>query len=327
MPRFEIPISRSSTVIDGRPVFIELGAHSVDTDWPTLKGRMTMKLFTVGKVGCFCEAVAFSTETRRGEIVKIAVVQLKVEPFDHKLATAMGCEGVRQTLFKLGHPDPNPILGSHIDLAVGMPRQILKVFEAPDVAKGSIAFDQARIFGVHALGQKDASGFALRLKASFGPLSARELEFLNQWRLSQKFVSFDEAEPGMFDEPVEENEDDEPEPASGQTPMFDTEPDGKPVGACRPLQQLLKDAGAVILVSEIAAWTAEQCDEASAWATAQIAASAKDKAGHHTSVKWPAHVAAASGSRQRDDVPERAHRRLHSHQNKKQPARKRKARR
>lgn len=190
-----------------------------------------MKLFTVGKVGCFCEATDLSTETRRGEVVKIAVVTLRVEPFDHKLAGAMGCEGVRPTLFKLNHPDPNPILGRRIDLAVGMPRQILKVFAAPDVAKGSIAFDQARIFGVHAIGQKDASGFALKFKASFGPLSPRELEYLNDWRLSQRFVSFDEAEPGMFDEPVEDEEDDEPPAAAGKTPMFDTDAEGKPVAA------------------------------------------------------------------------------------------------
>lgn len=187
-----------------------------------------MKLFTVGKVGCFCEAVAFSTETRRGEVVKIAVAQLKIDPFDHKLAAAMGCDGVRTTLFKLNHPDPNPILGPHTDLAVGMPRQVLKVFEAPDVPKSSIAFDQARIYGVHALAQKDARGFALRFKASFGPLSARELEFLNNWRLSQRFVSFDEAEPGMFDDEPEES-DDEPVAASENAPMFDTEPDGKPI--------------------------------------------------------------------------------------------------
>lgn len=234
MPRFEIPPSRTSEVIDGVPVFTEIGAHSIDTDWPQLRRGVPMKLFTVGKVGCFCEAVAFSTETRRGEVVKIAVVQLKVEPFDHKLAAAMGCEGVRTTLFKLNHPDPNPILGNHIDLAVGVPRQILKVFEAPDVARGSIAFDQARIFGVHALGQKDASGFALRLKASFGPLSAKELEFLNQWRLSQKFVSFDEAEPGMFDEPADEDDEADQQTASGQTPMFDTDKDGKPLDAGAP---------------------------------------------------------------------------------------------
>ena len=260
----EIPVARVSQVIDGRAVFTEFGAHSVDTEWHVFsdpapmtsaiqpaeesaenavrrgvddigpvtpsKGRQTMKLFTVGKVGCFCEAAGLSTETRRGEVVKIAVVTLRVEPFDHKLASAMGCDGVRPTLFKLNHPDPNPILGTHIDLAVGVPRQILKVFEAPDVAKGSIAFDQARIYGVHALAQKDAKGFALRFKASFGPLSARELEFINGWRLSQKFVTFDEAEPGMFDEAPDGDDGDEEEAAAaGHTPMFDTEPDGKPL--------------------------------------------------------------------------------------------------
>lgn len=67
-----------------------------------------------------------------------------------------------------------------------------------------------------------------------------------------------------------------------------------------PLRDLLKQAGAIVSTDLMAAWTPEQCDEASEWARAQIAATAKDKPGHHTSVRWPDHVAegrAAGGLR------------------------------
>lgn len=64
--------------------------------------------------------------------------------------------------------------------------------------------------------------------------------------------------------------------------------------AFRPLQRLLAAAGADACTLEaLAAWTPEQVDEASTWARAQIGATLKDKPGHHTSVRWPDHVAAA----------------------------------
>jgi hypothetical protein len=188
-----------------------------------------MKLFTVGKVGCFAEAATLSTEQRKGEIVKIAVVTCRIAPFDAKLAAAMGATGVRSTLFKLNHPDPNPILGARIDLAVGCPRQVMKVFPTPDSPAGGMAFDQVRVYDVHAKGQKDAKGFALVFKVSFGPLSPAELEFINAWRLSQRFVTFDEAEPGFFDEEPELPEQDAPERKHG----LEFEEDGPHVGRAK----------------------------------------------------------------------------------------------
>lgn len=59
------------------------------------------------------------------------------------------------------------------------------------------------------------------------------------------------------------------------------------------LQQLLAAAGATIALDTLVDWTPEQCDEASEWARSQAEAIAKDKPGHHTSVKWPEHVSAA----------------------------------
>jgi hypothetical protein len=59
------------------------------------------------------------------------------------------------------------------------------------------------------------------------------------------------------------------------------------------LQQLLSKAGADVSVEDVAGWTSELREEAATWASEQIEAKAKDKPGHHTSVRWPEHVSRA----------------------------------
>lgn len=60
-----------------------------------------------------------------------------------------------------------------------------------------------------------------------------------------------------------------------------------------PLHELLFQAGARIDPLLLPEWTPDQIDDASEWARAQIAATAADEPGRHTSVKWPDHVSAA----------------------------------
>jgi hypothetical protein len=51
------------------------------------------------------------------------------------------------------------------------------------------------------------------------------------WLLTQKFVTFEAAEPGMFDDSVEDDGDlsDQDEKARRPAPMFETTDDGEPV--------------------------------------------------------------------------------------------------
>lgn len=190
-----------------------------------------MQLFSVGKVGCFCDGVGHSIEKRRGEDVKVLTLTLRVAPFDIKLATAMP-DGVKPTLFKLNSGEPKETL-RRVDFALGVERQILHVFAAPDMADGTRALDQVRIHGTYARAQKDRNGFDFVFKATFGPVGRDELEFVQGWLLSQKFVSFKAAEPGMFDDEGEEEEEptDADEKARRPAPMFETAGDGKPLEA------------------------------------------------------------------------------------------------
>lgn len=177
----------------------------------------SLKLFEVPKIGVMLERITHETEMRRGENrVKIAVLHLRVYPFDKKLAAAMS-DGVARRLFtQNGDADPMTL---SLGFTALVDRQILKVYAAPDTTEGTTALDQVRIYGVKASRTPTENAFVLSLKASFGPLSSRDWEFIEAWRSTQRFVSFASAQPNLDFLPQEEEADDEDEAAEPGLPL------------------------------------------------------------------------------------------------------------
>lgn len=162
-----------------------------------------MKLFEIAKVGCYCEGVAHSLEKRRGEDVKVLTLTMKVAPFSATHAASMP-DGVKPTLFKLNSGDPKETL-RRVEFALGVERQQLHVFASPDTSKATFMLDQVRIHGTYARVVKDRNGFDFLFKATFGPVGRDELEWIQAWLLTQKFVTFEPAEPSMdFEEDGED---------------------------------------------------------------------------------------------------------------------------
>lgn len=191
------------------------------------------KLFDVGKVGLTCDAVVHSTEKRKDGEVKVIVLTLRVQPFDSKLAAALHPD-VRTTLFKLSHPDPQPHL-SRVNFQLGVPRQSLDIYATPETAKATMRLDHVKVTGIYARTEKGVTGYACVLKAAFGPVSDKELGFVEAWRNGMKFVSFEEAEVSADfddeapDEDLEDDEDDE-QPRL-PVPEFETDAGGQPLEA------------------------------------------------------------------------------------------------
>lgn len=193
---------------------------------------MSQRLFSVAKVGLFLDSYVPSMEKRKGGEAKVLTMTLRVQPFDAKLATAID-EGVsedsnvRATLFKLNHPDPKPHL-ARVNFSLGCPRQNMHIFASPDTEKARIMFEHVRIFGTYARTEKNVNSYAFVLKASYGPVGRAEQEYIHEWMLSQRFVTFQEAEPSLEFDPVsadqEASEDDVQarEVVNGrQAPMWD----------------------------------------------------------------------------------------------------------
>jgi hypothetical protein len=195
------------------------------------KGQQPMnRLFDVGKVGLTCDAVVHSTEKRKDGEVKVIVLTLRVQPFDAKLATALHPD-VRTTLFKLSHPDPHPHL-ARVNFTLGVPRQALDIYATPDTAKATMRLDHVKVTGIYARTEKGVTGYACVLKAAFGPVSDKELGFVEAWRNGMKFVSFEEAEQSAdFEDEVPDDDEADDDDDQPELPVaeFETDADGKPI--------------------------------------------------------------------------------------------------
>jgi hypothetical protein len=147
------------------------------------------------------------------------------------LATALHPD-VRTTLFKLSHPDPHPHL-TRVNFSLGVPRQSLDIYATPETAKPTMRLDHVKVSGIYARTEKGVTGFACVLKATFGPVSDKELGFVEAWRNGMKFVSFEEAERSAAfedetpdEDPEDEKDDDQPELPVAE---FETDANGHPL--------------------------------------------------------------------------------------------------
>lgn len=127
---------------------------------------------------------------------------------------------------------------------LGVPTQNLDIYTTPDTAKASIKLMQVKITGVRVKVDKDVNHYSLVFKASFGPAGKNELEFVEHWRNSQRFITFERVEPGL--ELDTDEKDDDETPAKRPAPMWDDgqqpqaaaeSDDAREVGSKRPMRR------------------------------------------------------------------------------------------
>lgn len=168
------------------------------------------------KLGLFCDTFNPATEKRRDDEVKVVRLTLRVQPLTPEVAAAID-PIVRRTLYKLEHPDPTPWM-HEVTFTLDVPRQLLKVYASRDSGRAAIAFDQVHIGRLRARLEKAVEGWALVFKATFGPCSAAELAYVQEWYGTQRFVAFSLAEAELaFGEPTDDGDEDEA-PAPPQAP-------------------------------------------------------------------------------------------------------------
>lgn len=165
---------------------------------------MPQKLFKTGKTGCFVESYAPGVEKRRGEEVSVITIKFKVMPFDAKLAVSLddgvgGDSNIRATVFSISTTDPKPNFTRH-DFRLGLVRQNLEIFAAPDTRESRVMLLQAKISGTYVRSQKDVNALAMIFKATFGPVGRDELELIHSLHRSQAFISFHESQPLVDDD-------------------------------------------------------------------------------------------------------------------------------
>lgn len=197
-----------------------------------------MKLFTTGKIPLYCEAIGHRIERRKSGDTKVVDLTLTMDPFTSQHASALDREYtfVKRLLFKQSDATPTRDLRS-ATFAPPNERQLLTIFSAPDSSKAWIALDQVKVTGLRVRGAKDGDRWILVIKLSFGPVGKTELEAANEWYCSQRFVSFEQADPSLFEDGEatdgEDDDDDDQDDSQPALPAheFDTDAAGHPVEA------------------------------------------------------------------------------------------------
>lgn len=167
---------------------------------------MAQRLFSVGKVGVFLDAVALGKEKRVGG-AETTVLKLtcRIDPFTPELASAIddglgGDTNVRASVFRLSDGSPKPHL-ERLDMSLDCPRQRVDLYASPDTDSSRICFDQVKVSGFYVRAQKDSAALSAVVTLSFGPFGRDEMEACAQYFRAQFFASFHEAEPTLaFDE-------------------------------------------------------------------------------------------------------------------------------
>ena len=193
---------------------------------------MPNRLFDVGKVGFTLDTITHGTERRKDGEQKVVTLTLRCQPFPAPLATAMHPE-VRTSLFRLSSVDALPHI-ARINFALGIPRQTMDLFATPDTDAATMRFDHVKVHGIYARTEAGMNGYACVIKATFGPVSDRELGYLEAWRTTMRFITFNEAEPSAdFDVVPAADAADEGDEGEVQQALpvheFDTDPQGNPI--------------------------------------------------------------------------------------------------
>ena len=155
-----------------------------------------MRLFDDDRIGCYLDHIDHRVEkTKGGDEVKMVDLTLRVQPFTPELAASFDPD-VRALLFSMTDGEPKPKIKA-LHVALTIPRQLLQVYLLPETDVSALALLEVEISDPRVRTEKGVDGFALVFYASFGPVSADELEYVCEWLTQQRFVTFSQAQPAL----------------------------------------------------------------------------------------------------------------------------------
>jgi hypothetical protein len=165
-----------------------------------------MRFCSVDNVGIVLDTFAPKMEERHDTEVRVIVLTLRIEPLTLAIATSIDSL-LRRMLFVASSGECVPQTRDVV-FAFDVPRQLLQVRLSPDGnGAGAMLLDQVQIGHLRAKQDKDGKVWSLTFKASVGPVSRDELNYLQNWFATQRFVTFTPAEADLFehaDDQVEE---------------------------------------------------------------------------------------------------------------------------
>lgn len=156
-----------------------------------------MRFFDDDKIGCYLDDIGHRVEkTKDGKEVKMVDLTLRVQPLTPELAVSLDA-GVRALLFSLTDATPKGLIKS-VALNLTVDRQQITTYVLPEGdMPHQMIFTDVEIGGIRARTEKGVDGYGLVFYASFGPVGARDLEYVSDWLTQQRFLTFQPQQPAL----------------------------------------------------------------------------------------------------------------------------------
>lgn len=153
-------------------------------------------MFESKNVPCFLERMGHKKIKIGKEEYKGTEIVLRVDPFTPALASELA--ETKGIIYRRNDTEPNPNVEAVSFTYTPKPQAV--EFRADPLLKPSVTLPEAKVSKFRVRRPKDGTQWVLVFKIVFAEIGGNDLLYLKEALFEQRFLSFENASPGLFDE-------------------------------------------------------------------------------------------------------------------------------
>lgn len=153
-------------------------------------------MFETKHVPCYIERLAHKKLKLGTDEIKASYLILRIDPFTPSLAAELE-DAVKGVIYRRNDAQPNPIVESVTFKHSPKPQRI--EFRADPKITPSLVLTEAKVDAFRCRIPKDGTQWVLIFRVTFAEITGQDLLYLKEALFEQRFLSFENATPGLFD--------------------------------------------------------------------------------------------------------------------------------
>lgn len=153
-------------------------------------------MFDTGNLPCYLERMGHKKLKIGQDEFKGTEIVLRIDPFTPELASELA--ETKGVIFRRNDGEPNP----HVDMVsfTYAPKAQRIEFRPDPQLKPSVVIPEAKVSAFRVRKPKDGTQWVLRFRIVFAEIAGADLLYLKEALFEQRFLTFENAETGLFDE-------------------------------------------------------------------------------------------------------------------------------
>jgi hypothetical protein len=158
-------------------------------------------MFETRNVPCYLQSMSHKTLKIGSEEYKGTEIVFRVDPFTAELAGELS--ETKGVIFRRNTAEVNPNIDA-VSFSYAPKPQRIEFRAAPELSRPSIVVAESKVQKFRVRKPKDGQQWVLVFRATFAEISGADLLWLKEALFEQRFLSFENAEAGLFDEAEKE---------------------------------------------------------------------------------------------------------------------------